>query len=126
LRRLETDRPPCLEAGSLAPYARADLEPRSENVTDTKTVLDRLRARGSEVLAQASAELMSNEHFVKAVQGAVRGREKVETAVGRALKTLNVPTRSELKKVQARLDALEAEVAHLRSAARKRKGRPAK
>ena len=87
----------------------------------TKSVLDRLRSRGGELLGQVSAELMANEHFVHAVQGAVRGREKLETAVSRVLKTLNVPTRTELKKVQARLDALEAELAALRSAGKKRR-----
>ena len=88
---------------------------------DSKGVFDRIRERGSELLQQISGELMQNDHFVKAVQGAARGKEKLDTAVGRALRTLNVPTRAELKKVQSRLEDLEAEVQHLRDEARKAK-----
>jgi hypothetical protein len=85
-------------------------------VGEGTNVFERIRARGGEFLQQLAGELMKNEHFVKAVQGAARGREKLDGAVGRALKTLNVPTRSDLKKIHARLEALEAEVAALRPA----------
>ena len=63
-------------------------------MSDDKNIFDRLKARGEEVLGQVSNELMQNEHFVKAMQGALEGKQKLDQAVGRALKTMNVPTRT--------------------------------
>ena len=81
---------------------------------DDKSIFDRLKARGEEVLGQVTNDLMQNEHFMKAMQGALVGKQKVDQAVGRAMKTMNVPTRSELKRAVARLEALEREVADLK------------
>jgi hypothetical protein len=92
-------------------------------LSDDKNVFERLRERGEEVFTQFSGELMSNPHFTRAVEGALRGKQVVESAVGRTLKGMNLPTRSELKKLQARLDTLEAEIAALkRGAARAKAG----
>ena len=85
-------------------------------------LLDRLRSRGEEVLTQVSAELMSNPRFLKAMEGAMRGKERLEDAVGQALKQMNVPTRSELKRALSRIETLEREVAALKA---KAKARPA-
>ena len=49
--------------------------------------------------------------FMQAMAGAMRGKEKLEKAVGRVLRQMNVPTRSELKRAVARIDALEKELA---------------
>ena len=87
---------------------------------DERSVFDRLRARGEQVFAQVSAELMQNPQFVKAMQGALRGKEKLDEAAARALKTMNIPTRSEFKKALRRIELLEAE-----AAARKAKAGPA-
>jgi polyhydroxyalkanoate synthesis regulator phasin len=84
-------------------------------MTIDASLLERLRARGEEVLTQISSELMSNPRFVKAVQGAVRGKERLEEAAARAVKSMNVPTRSEFKRAEARIEALEREVAGLRA-----------
>ena len=84
-------------------------------MTEDETVFDRIKARGSVVFQQITTELMSNEHFVKAVQGAARGKETLDKAVGRAMKTLNVPTRGEFLKMQSRLSQLEEEIASLRA-----------
>jgi polyhydroxyalkanoate synthesis regulator phasin len=92
-------------------------------MTVDRGLLDRIRSRGEEVLTQVSAELMSSPRFMKAMEGAVRGREKLEEAVGRALKQMNVPTRSELKRALSRIETLEREVAALK--ARTKKARPA-
>jgi polyhydroxyalkanoate synthesis regulator phasin len=78
-------------------------------------LLARLRARGEEMLTQISSELMSNPRFVKAMQGAVRGKAKLEEAARRAVKSMNLPTRSEFKRAEARIEALEREVAALRA-----------
>jgi len=85
-------------------------------------LLDRLRSRGEEVLTQVSAELMSNPRFLKAMEGAMRGKERLEEAVGQALKQMNVPTRTELKRALSRIETLEREVASLKT---KAKARPA-
>ena len=85
-------------------------------------LLDRLRSRGEEVLTQVSAELMSNPRFLKAMEGAMRGKERLEDAVGQALKQMNVPTRTELKRALSRIETLEREVASLKARA---KARPA-
>jgi polyhydroxyalkanoate synthesis regulator phasin len=104
-------------------------------MTIDRGLLDRIRARGEEVLTQVSAELMSNPRFVKAMEGAVRGKEKLEEGVGRVLKQMNVPTRSELKRALSRIESLEREVAALKAKSRpagprrpsagKAKGKPA-
>jgi BMFP domain-containing protein YqiC len=93
-------------------------------MTDENSVFQKLRARGEEVFSQVSGELMANPHFMKAVQGAMRGKEKLDEAAARALKTMNVPTRTEFKKALRRIEALEAELADLKKAAAPR--RPAR
>jgi polyhydroxyalkanoate synthesis regulator phasin len=92
-------------------------------VSDARSVFDRLKARGEEVFTQVSGELMKNEQFVKAMQAAMRGKERLDQAAGRALKTMNVPTRSEFKRALNRIEALEEEIRNLRArqAARPRK-----
>jgi chromosome segregation ATPase len=87
-------------------------------------LLDRLRSRGQEVLTQVSAELNQNPRFMQAVAGAMRGKEKLEEAVSRALRQMNLPSRSEWKRVVARVEALEKELAAVKRArGRARSGR---
>jgi polyhydroxyalkanoate synthesis regulator phasin len=89
--------------------------------------LNRLRSRGQEVLTQVSAELSQNPRFMQAMAGAMRGKEKLEEAVGRVLRQMNVPTRSELRRAVARIDALERELATLKARPRaKRTGKTAR
>ncbi len=84
-------------------------------MSDDKGLLDRLKQRGEEVFTQLSGELMSNRHFMKAIEGAMRGKQKLDEAAARALKTMNVPTRTEFKKAVARIETLEGELASLRA-----------
>lgn len=88
-------------------------------MSDEESVFDRLRARGEQVLAQVSSELMQNPQFLKAMQGAMKGKEKLDEAAARALKTMNIPTRSEFKRALRRIETLEAEVAALRAKGKK-------
>jgi polyhydroxyalkanoate synthesis regulator phasin len=90
-------------------------------MTVERGLLDKIRSRGEEVLTQLSGELMSNPRFMKAIEGAMRGREKLEEAAASALKQMNVPTRSELKRASARIETLEREVAELRQQVRSRR-----
>jgi polyhydroxyalkanoate synthesis regulator phasin len=87
-----------------------------------ESVFERLRARGEQVFAQLSGELMKNPQFVKAMQAAYQGKEKLDAAAARALKTMNIPTREEFKKALRRIESLEEELLALR-AARKRTAR---
>lgn len=77
-------------------------------------VFEVLRARGSEMFAQASAELMQSPRFVRALQSALRGKELLDQAAGRALKNMNIPTRGEFKRALSRIEALEQELATLK------------
>jgi polyhydroxyalkanoate synthesis regulator phasin len=83
-------------------------------MSDERSIFDRLKERGEEVFTQVSGELMANEHFMKAMEGALKGKAFVDQAAARALKGMNVPTRSDLKKALSRIEALEAEVAALK------------
>jgi len=99
-------------------YAVVVRDPGKEPiVSDSQGLFDRLKARGEEVWSQLSTELLSNEHFVKAMQSAVRGKERLNDAVGAALKTMNVPTRTEFKRAVGRIDALEKELAAVKARA---------
>ena len=95
-------------------------------MTVDRGLLDRLRSRGEEVLTQASAELMSNPRFLKAMEGAMRGKERIEEAVGQALEQMNVPTRTELKRALSRIETLEREVSSLKAKAKARPAAPRK
>jgi hypothetical protein len=70
---------------------------------------------------------MQSPQFVKALQGALRGKALLDQAVGRALKGMNIPTRTEFKRALGRIEHLEAEVAALKARpAPKARKRPAK
>jgi len=95
---------------------------RSGTMTVDRNLLERLKDRGEEVLTQVSGELMSNPRFMKAMEGALRGKEKLEDAASRAIRTMNLPTRTEFRKALSRIDALEREVAALKG----KRGSPAR
>ena len=76
----------------------------------SKVMFDFLK-KGGAVIAQVSEGLMKNPAFVGAVATAYRGKERLNTAVGDALKTMNLPTRTEFKRAVARIEALERELA---------------
>jgi hypothetical protein len=79
-------------------------------VYDENSIFSRLRARGEEFFKQVSNELMKNPQFVSAMQTATWGKEKLDEAVGEALKAMNVPTRTEFKRALDRIEALERQV----------------
>ena len=97
----------------------------------SENVFDKLKAKGEEVFTQISAELMQNPHFVKAMQGAMesaaKGRETLDKGVTQALKSMSVPTRADVKKMNARIESLESELAALKAKAKaKAKAAPAR
>lgn len=86
-------------------------------MNDDESMFQRIRARGEAMFTQVSAELLENPRFAKALQHAMRGKEMLDQAAARALKTMNVPTRTEFKKAVRRIEALEAEIAALKAKA---------
>jgi hypothetical protein len=59
---------------------------------------------------------------VKAIDSAMRGKEKIEEAAGQALRRMNLPAGGELRRALARIEVLEREVAALKAG--RRAGRP--
>jgi len=80
-------------------------------MADEKGLFERLKERGDEVFNQISGELMQNPAFIKAMQGAIKGKEKIEEAATQALRGMNIPTRTEFKKALSKIEALERELA---------------
>ena len=93
-------------------------------MSEEETIFERLRTRGEEMFQQVSGELMNNPRFVAAMQSALRGKEKLDEASARALKAMNVPTRTEFKKALRRIEALEAELAAAKAKAKKPAKKP--
>jgi hypothetical protein len=88
--------------------------------SEPMNLLETLRSRGSALVGQVSADLMQSPQFVKALQGALRGKALLDQAVGRALKGMNIPTRTEFKRALARIEALEQELHRLKQKPPKR------
>ncbi len=92
---------------------------------DAIKVFERLKAKGEEVFAQVSSELMANPRFMKAVETAFRGKARLDEAAAQALRTANIPTRTEFKRALKRVETLEAQVAELKAALEARGPEPA-
>lgn len=90
------------------------------------SVFDRLKAKGEQVFSQVSGELMKNPQFLKAMQAAYQGKERFDEAAARALKSMNIPTRTEFKKALRRIEALETELQALKAAAKSKPARSRK
>ena len=71
---------------------------------------------------QISGELMQNPAFIKAMQGAIKGKEKVEEAATQALRGMNIPTRTEFKKALSKIEPLERELAVQKAAVEEPQG----
>ena len=91
-----------------------------------KSVIDRLRARGEEVFTQVSNELMMNPRFIQAMQTALKGKATVDVMVAEALKTMNLPTRTEFKRALSRVESLENDLRELREELRRTRAQAAR
>jgi hypothetical protein len=81
---------------------------------EDKSLFDRLRERGDEVLQQITGELSQNPQFIKAMEGAMRGKQKLDQVAANAMKSMNIPSRTEFKRAVARIESLEEEVTSLK------------
>lgn len=90
----------------------------------TRGMFDLLRTTSSQVMSQGS-ELLKSPAFLRAVETVIRGKEMVNGAVEQTMKRMDVPTRTELKRAVARIEALERGLADRprRAAPSRAKGR---
>ena len=86
-------------------------------MTRSRSVFERLKERGEEVLTQISNEVVASPYFARAMEGAMKGKQKLDQAVGQALKQMNIPTRSEFKRAVSRIEQLEQELAAVKAGA---------
>jgi polyhydroxyalkanoate synthesis regulator phasin len=86
---------------------------------EDKGLFDRLKERGDELLTQVSADLMQNPTFMKAMESALRGKQKIDEGAAQALKSMNIPTRSEFKRALTRIEALEQELQAVKAKVKK-------
>ena len=56
---------------------------------------------------------------MKAMEGALRGKQKIDEGAAKALKSMNIPTRSEFKKALTRIEALEQELQAVKAKVKK-------
>jgi BMFP domain-containing protein YqiC len=82
-----------------------------------ESLFDQMKARGEAFFTDVSNNLMSNPTFVEMVKKGFAAKEAVEREVTETLKRMNVATRKDLRKLEERLAALEAELADARAKA---------
>jgi len=87
------------------------------------SVIKSLMSRGEEFFTQVSNALLSNPSFVEVLKKGVSAKEIVDAQVAAGLKAANVATRKDLRKLEQRIAALEAELAAAKEAAPKPRGR---
>lgn len=95
-------------------------------MAEDKGLFDRLKERGDELLTQVSSDLMQNPTFMKAMEGALRGKQKIDEGAAQALKSMNIPTRSEFKRALTRIEALEQELAAVKAKVKKAPASPSR
>lgn len=87
-----------------------------------ETIIRQLMSRGEELATEVTNTLLANEAFVDVLKKGIAAKEIVDKQVAVALKRMNVATRKDLAKMEARIAALEAELeAAKASAARPRR-----
>lgn len=79
-----------------------------------------LRSKGEEMVTEVSNRILANPAFMEVLKKGMVVGEAVEKQVGVALKKMNVATRKDLTKMEARIAELESELAALKSAGAKR------
>ncbi len=72
--------------------------------------------KGEEIFQTVSGRLLEQPVVAKAFEAAMVGKSKVDEGVAKALKRMNVQTRSEFKSLRSRVDGLEVQVSELRKA----------
>ena len=88
-----------------------------------ETIIRQLMSRGEELATEVTNTLLANEAFVEMLKKGIAVKEIVDKQVADALKRMNVATRKDLARMDARIAALEAELEAVRASAPRRKPR---
>ena len=88
-----------------------------------ETMIRQLMSRGEELATEVTNTLLANEAFVEMLKKGIAVKEIVDKQVADALKRMNVATRKDLARMDARIAALEAELEAARAPAPRRKAR---
>lgn len=84
-----------------------------------ETLIRQLMGRGEEVVTEVTNLLLANEAFVEMLKKGIAVKEVVDKQVADGLKRMNVATRKDIARMEARIAALEAELEATRAAAPK-------
>ena len=90
-----------------------------------ETLIQQLMGRGEEFATEVTNRLLANEAFVEMLKKGIAVKEVVDKQVADGLKRMNVATRKDLSRMEARLAALEAELEAAKAPARKPRRRKA-
>jgi BMFP domain-containing protein YqiC len=90
-----------------------------------ETLIQQLVGRGEEFATEVTNRLLANEAFVEMLKKGIAVKEVVDKQVADGLKRMNVATRKDLARMEARIAALEAELEAAKAPARKPRRRKA-
>lgn len=90
-----------------------------------ETLIQQLMGRGEEFATEVTNRLLANEAFVEMLKKGIAVKEVVDRQVADGLKRMNVATRKDLARMEARIAALEAELEAAKAPARKPRRRKA-
>jgi len=85
-----------------------------------ETLIRQLMGRGEELVTEVTNRLLANEAFVEVLKKGIAVKEVVDKQVADALKRMNVATRKDIARMEARIAALEAEIEAAKAPAPKR------
>ena len=80
-----------------------------------ETLIRQLMGRGEEVVTEVTNRLLANEAFVEMLKKGIAVKEVVDKQVAVGLKRMNVATRKDIAKMEARIAVLEAELEAMKS-----------
>lgn len=80
------------------------------------SLLDQLKARGEAFFTEVSNNLMANPTFIDMLKKGLAVKEAVDRQVAETLRNVNVATRRDISRLEARIAELEAEVGSIRTA----------
>lgn len=84
------------------------------------SLFDQLKSKGEQYVTEVSNKLLANETFIEMLKKGIEVKEAVDQQVGETLKKMNVATRKDIRKLEDRISALEAELAEAREKASRR------
>jgi polyhydroxyalkanoate synthesis regulator phasin len=88
-----------------------------------ESLFDQIRARGEGFLTEVSNNLMANPAFVEVLKKGVADKEEVDKKVAEGLRAMNVVTRKDLHRLEARIAELEREIEGLKAKPAKKAAR---